>query len=100
MITIQKIREELREIRYYYSKQKMFDDAGITIVQSSVLDKVNRYNQAIINAPARLYDLYISLYVQNNSQAALAYDWDFSTDYIKQLNKQLYEFLVIELNGQ
>lgn len=46
------------------------------------------------NAPARLFNLYISLYTQNNTQAALAYDWDFSNDYIKQLNKQLCEYLM------
>jgi len=94
MLTKQKVREDLKEIRYYYSKQKMFDDAGKTVVQSAVLEKVSKYNQAVKDAPARLFDLYISLYVQNNSQAALAYDWDFSTDYIKQLNKQLCEFLL------
>jgi len=94
MLTIQQIREDLKDIRYYYSKQKMFDHASKTVIQSSVLDKVNRYNQAVKDAPARLYDIYVSLYVQNNSQEALAYDWDYSPDYIKQLNKKLCDFLL------
>lgn len=92
MVTMQTIREDLREIRYYYSKQKLFEDSSKFVVAKSVLDKVNRYNQAVQNAPARLYDLYISLYVQNNTQAALAYEWDYCNDYIKRLNKQLCEF--------
>lgn len=94
MLTIQKIREDLRDIRYYYSKQKMFDHASKTVVQSSVLDKVNKYNEAVKSAPARLYDVYVSLYAQNNSQTALAYDWDCTSEYIRQLNIQLYEFLL------
>jgi hypothetical protein len=92
MLAIQEVRRELREIRYYYSKQKIFDNATKEI-PSSVIETVSRYNQAIKNAPARLYDLYIHLYVQNNTQEALAYDWDYSNDYIKQLNKQLCEYL-------
>ena len=94
MLTIQKIREDLKEIRYYYSKQKMFDSVSKTVIQSSVLDKVNKYNQAVKDAPARLYDLYISLYVYDNTQEALAYDRDCSCDYIRQLNKRLCEYLL------
>lgn len=94
MVTMQQVRNDLRGIRYFYSKQKMFEDASRCIVANSVLEKVERYNQAMKNAPARLFDLYISLYTQNNTQAALAYDWDFSNDYIKQLNKQLCEYLM------
>ncbi len=93
MKTMQTIREDLREIRYYYAKQKMFDNASKTIVTCSVAEKVSRYNQVVKYAPARLFDLYISLYVQNNTQEALAFDWNFSTAYIKQLNKKLCEFL-------
>jgi hypothetical protein len=99
MLTLKKVREDLSEIRYYYSKQKVFDTAAKTVVQSSVLDKVTRYNQAVKDAPPKLFDLYLSLYVQNNSQSAVAYDWDFSIDYIKQLTKQLQEFLLFVLNG-
>lgn len=92
MLAIQEVRRELREIRYYYAKQKVFDKATKEI-PSAVIETVSRYNQAIKNAPARLYDLYIHLYVLNNTQEALAYDWDYSNDYIKQLNKQLCEYL-------
>ena len=60
MVTMQAIREDLRQIR----------------------------------APPQLYDLYISLYVHNNTQAALAYEWDFCNDHIKRLNKQLCEYFL------
>ena len=93
-LTIDEIRADLREIRYYYSKQKVFDSAAKTVSRSSVMDTVDIYNEVIKFAPARLYDLYIALYVQNNSQEALAYDWGFSAEYIRRLNKQLYGFLL------
>jgi hypothetical protein len=100
MLSIKKIREDLRDIRYYYSKQKMFDAAAKTVVQSSVLNKVDMYNQAVKDAPARLYDLYVSLYVNNNTQDGLAHVWHYSPDYIKQLNKQLCEYLLGALGGK
>ena len=44
-------------------------------------------------APGRLFVIYVSLYVQNNSQTALADDWGFAREYIKDLNQRLVEFL-------
>ena len=90
MKSLKEIYADLREIRYYYSKREVFENGP---VQSSLIEKVERYNQAMRDAPARLYDLYISLYIQNNSQAALSYDWNFSPDYIKRLNRLLCEYL-------
>ncbi len=93
MVTMKQVREDLREIRYYYSKQKEFE-AAKCVVESAVFEKVNRYNQAIRTAPPRLYDLYISVYTQNNTLYALTYEWDFCYEYIKQIHKQLCEYLV------
>lgn len=99
MVTLKQIYKELKEIRYYYSKQKQFDDKH-NPVQSGVLSLVEKYHNAIKNAPARLYDLYISLYFYNRTQATVAYDWDFTDDYIKQLNKQLCEYFQQAFNGE
>ena len=59
----------------------------------AILNKVERYNAAIKAAPARLYILYISLYVKNNTQAALADDWGYTREYIKEINQKLVEYL-------
>ena len=83
MLTLQQIRSDLKEIRYYYSMQKSFNSASHLIIPASVTEIVNKYNVAISKAPARLYMLYFSLYVTNNSQAALAEDWGFSKEYIR-----------------
>lgn len=77
-MTIQEIRQDLRDIRYYYSKKEQFDRASNIILPKALLEKIERYQKAMQNAPARLLDLYISLYVQNRSQAALAYEWNYT----------------------
>ncbi len=98
MVTMQQIYDNLKDVRYYYSKQKMFESASKCIVESAVVEKVNRYNEAVKNAPPRLYELYYELYVQNNTQAALARKWDYGNDFIKKLNRKLVEYLFKTFN--
>lgn len=93
MLTINQVREDLKEIRYYYSMQELFDSAANTVKPVAILNKVERYNAAIKAAPARLYILYISLYVKNNTQAALADEWGYTREYIKEINQKLVEYL-------
>ena len=93
MLTTVQVRNDLREIRYYYSMQDLFDRSAKTVKPLAILQKVGRYNTAMQNAPARLFVLYVSLYVENNTQAALALEWQLTSDYIKELNNKLISFL-------
>lgn len=93
MKTLAEIREDLKEIRYYYSRKKIFDEASKLVGASSVLEKVNRYSQAVQGAEPRLYDMYINLYVKGFTQEGLAAELYYSRDYIHLLNKKLILFL-------
>ena len=99
-MTVQQVKDDLREIRYYYAKQKELDSASRTVGTSSITEKIERYNTAVRKAPVRLYDLYVALYVHNNTQLAVALDWDYTADYIRKLNNQLCQFLKQELEGK
>ena len=92
-MTLNQVREDLKEIRYYYSMKELFDSAANTVKPVALLNKVARYNEAMKSAPGRLFVVYVALYVQNNSQTALADDWGFTREYIKNLNQRLCEFL-------
>ena len=92
-ITISQVREDLKEIRYYYSMKELFDSAANTVKPVVLLNKVAMYNEAMKSAPGRLFVIYVSLYVHNNSQTALADDWGFGREYIKDLNQRLVEYL-------
>lgn len=93
MLTLKKIREDLREVRYYYSRQDLFEDAFKKIVSNAVLEKVERYNEAVKTAPPRLYDLYLNLYVKNYTQEGLSIEQNYTPEYIQMLNKKLLLFL-------
>lgn len=88
----------LKEIQYYYAHEKEFARADRIVGQSNVREKADRYNAAVRTAPPVLYDLYVSLYVDYNTQTIAAEDMDYSVSHIKRLNRRLCEFLATELN--
>ena len=51
MKSLSQIREDLKDIRYYYSKQKMFDGLAKSVVQNEVVEKATKYNEAMRKAP-------------------------------------------------
>ena len=59
MLTINQVREDLKEIRYYYSMQDLFDSAANTVKPIALLNKVERYNAVIKTAPASFTVKYL-----------------------------------------
>ncbi len=92
-MTFREIREDLKEIRYYYGMSDLFKAGSKLIPPQAIVEKVERYNKAMSTAPAKLYALYVGLYVHNNTQAVLAEDWGYTDEYIKQLNNKLCSFM-------
>lgn len=90
---LKQIREDLKDVRYYYSRQKTFDEAVRLIGHNAVLEKVRKYNDAVKTAPPRLYDLYVNLYTKGLTQEGLSIELGYTPEYIQMLNKQLLLFL-------
>lgn len=97
MLSLENIRNDLKEIRYYYSRKEMFDESKNRVIGNSVIEKVNRYNEAIKTAPPQLYDVYIMLYVKNYTQEGLSIELNYTPVYIQMLNKKLLLFLQSKL---
>ena len=93
MLSLTKIKEDLKEIRYYYIRKELFDKALKQVATNTIMDKVLRYSNAISTAPPRLYDMYISLYVNNYTQEGLSNELGYTTEYINRQNKQLVLYL-------
>lgn len=100
MITLTTIRNDLKDIRYYFSRKAIFDQEMETIGVNSICLKIEEYNKAVCFAPPRLFDLYISLYKENNTQESLADKLGYTNEYISKLNKQLIKFLFDYFNGK
>ena len=93
MLTFSTIRNDLKDIRYYYYIKEVFDKAEYSVGKTSILEKIKKYNDAVCSAPPRLYDLYVSLYLQNNTQDSLSERLGYTFEYISRLNSQLIKFL-------
>ena len=99
MVSLNKIRDDLKEVRYYYARKELFDETFKSISANTILEKVYRYNDAIRTAPLRLYDLYVCLYTKNYTQAALALELCYTPEYIQMLHKKLLLFLQTKICG-
>lgn len=92
-MTLEQIREDLKDVRYYYTRKNIFDEAGRTVGVNSIVGKVIKYNEAIKAASPKLYDLYVCLYVKNYTQEGLSIELNYTPEYIQMLNKKLLLFL-------
>lgn len=100
MLTLDKIREDLKEIRYYYSRKELFDEHSGCIAPNAILEKVRKYNAAVRNAAPKLYDVYICLYVKNYTQEGMGDELGYTLQHINVLNKRLLLFLQSELKDE
>lgn len=92
-MTLSEIRADLQEIRYYFTHKEMFDNAISITGGNAILEKVNRYNEAVKKAPLRLYEIYVELHINNKTQEGFADEKNYTAGYIQQLNKELLKFL-------
>ncbi len=97
-LSIEDIRKDLKDIRFYYTYRKDLLEASKIIYENELVIKIDVYNKAMIYAPILLYHIYHGLYIQSNTLQSLANKLCFSYDYIQKLNRKLVSFLHLQLN--
>ena len=100
MITEKQVKEDLAEIKYFYGKQEMFQKAFDVYGMCDIVKKVDKYSSMLSKLPPKLYELYLNMYVKNNTQEATASLMNFSLNHVWNLNKRLVTFFVQELNKE
>ena len=93
MVATETIRHDLREIRHYCSRKKVFDEAGTRIGSNTILDTLAKYNAAVRTAPVRLYEIYAGLYIDGCTQEQYAESVGYTPEYIQSLNTKLVKYL-------
>ena len=91
-MTTKQIKADLNNVRYYYARKDEFDKAFDCTGKSTILALVDKYNNAILTADARLYELYVCLYIKDNTHESAAYELNYSVDYIAKHSKRLLKF--------
>ncbi len=93
MVTLQQIRADLREIRFYYINKETMDEAFQTTGQNEIMSLVEKYHKIMQTAPLKLYYLYVGLYIKGNTQEAYSMIVNYSPEYVQMLHKQLLQFI-------
>lgn len=92
-MTLDEIRSDFKEIRYYYTRKQIFDEALKTVGENNVTAKVLKYNEAARNLPPNLFDIYIGLYIKNFTQENLACELGYTLEHVNRLNKKILLFM-------
>ena len=98
MKTYKEIRNDLREIKYYFARKNAMDASFEDIGENRVIQLIEKYNEIVKKAPSKLYDLYVSLYIKSHTQSTLADSLGYTGNYIYQLNRRLLVFIYNEIN--
>ena len=96
---ISKIKADLKNIRHYYSNEEIFNKGFQKTGENSIVEVANKYNEILVSAPAKLYQVYVYLYIEGNTQEAMADKLNFSPEYINRLNKKLVLYILSRLKG-
>ena len=99
MISPEKVRRDLKDIRYYYARKAILDSVKGDVGINKVRNMVDRYNQIILNAPLYLFDLYVCLYIKGYTQDKMAVELNVSSQYVQSQNKKLIAFLQTHYDG-
>lgn len=88
MESLAEVREDLRDIRYYYAHKEMFDKTVKVTGEHELIRKTERYNAAMCTAPPRLYEVYVGLYIYGNTQESLSETLCYSPEHVQRQNKK------------
>ncbi len=96
-MTKREIRADLTDIRYYYTHKPMFDRAEDTGFKNTVVKKAEKYRAYMSRASPKLYALFCALYIEGKTQRAAAQEWGVTEGHIKNVNRQLHQYLLEEI---
>ncbi len=99
MISIDQIKEELKEIKTYYAFNSKISDGAKLVGDNAVVSLIDKYNSAIRSAKANLYAAYIIVYVKGLSHEEAAYQLHYSSQHMERLLKNLFMYFKKTFEG-
>jgi len=97
-MTLAEVRDNLTEIRAYYAHKELFE-LGFKETGDNTIVKIARaFNDIMKYAPARMYELYVYLYINNHLQVEYADEFGYAPEYVRNLNKNLAEYIQTKIN--
>lgn len=92
-ISIEQIKQDLKDIQYYHSHQAIFQKAVMTEAIKIMICKAVTYQEIMMSAPFDLFIIYEGLYVHKQTQKALAEYLEISQRTVRRRREQIYQYL-------
>lgn len=92
-MTAQQVKEDLVNIRMYYRDFDFFQAWRKKGISNKVFETVDRYNNAMRNAPVALFRVYIGLYCEGQTRDEVACAYGYSLKQIGDWCTQLFQYL-------
>ena len=87
-------------IKYYFSRKYILDSYMKDYFETRVVNIAELYNNAMKQAPTRLFHLYVCLYLRGNTQECVADEIGITHTTLHALNKELIEWLCKNLKKE
>lgn len=98
MKELNKIKADLRDIRFYYANRELLDESFGDIGTNRIMETVKMYNAAVCLISPRLYEVYVCLYIKGKTQAAYAREHGYTSEYVQSIHVMLLKALQQELS--
>ena len=83
-------------VAMWTTEQNAFDSVG----KNAILQTVSRYNAVICSAPPKIYEMYVSLYIECCTYEAAAEALCYSVNYVYKTNKKIVDFFFNAMNKE
>lgn len=93
-MTRAEVIQDIRQLKYYYSRKKAF--AGV-IIPTVVSQKSAIYADCVSCAPIGFYDIYLLYVVEDYTQEMLAEYYGISIRSVERKCRRLYDYFVENL---
>ena len=106
MITEQKLKADLADVRYYYTRKSALQEAYSVLAVEDVgsdtklQSMTERYNRIMYGAPARLVDIYKYVYIDGGTIEGFSIEAHVCGETAKRWHRQLIMYLLEKINGQ
>ena len=92
-ITIEEIKQDLKDVKYYFAHEALFQKALKDDAVKILIMKVYRYKEIMRGAPFDLMIIFEGLYMYKQTQKSLAEYLEISERTVRRKREQIYLYL-------
>ncbi|MBQ8145500.1 MAG: hypothetical protein IJZ04_05310 [Clostridia bacterium] len=93
-MTIDQVREELKDVKQYYSRKGFFDRAKMDDFVQRIKTNAEKYDRLVLEAPTTYFNVYDLIYRKGKSQFQASIELSYAKRTVERLHSELVGFFV------